>query len=130
MADRQVVRKQTGLQPAVGRIAESGLVEINPPAMEKAVQGSDYFRASTHLDQHYLVALEHRLDQSPVKAGKLRRREYSGPTSILPGGLVEIGETREDLRGFLACAGGTESARSARLLIQTLAAPDLLAGIG
>jgi len=98
--------------------------------MEKAVQGSDYFRASTHLHQHYLVMLEHRMDQSPVKASKLRRREYSGPTSILPGDLVKIGETREYLRSFLACAGNTESARSARLLIQPLAAPDLLAGIG
>jgi hypothetical protein len=74
--------------------------------------------------------LEHRMDQSPVKASKLRRREYSGPTSILPGDLVKIGETREYLRSFLACAGNTESARSARLLIQPLAAPDLLAGIG
>jgi hypothetical protein len=73
--------------------------------------------------------LEDRLDQSPVKASKLRRREYSGPASILPGDLVKIGESREDLRGFPGCAGDTESARSARLLIQLLAAPDLLAGV-
>jgi hypothetical protein len=98
--------------------------------MEKVVQCSDHFRSSTRLNQHYPVMREHHLDQPLVKASKMRRREYSGPASILPGDLVKVGQPREDLRSFLACTGDTDSARSVPPLIQSLAAPDLLAGVG
>src|ERR1700691_4106837 len=103
------MRKQPRLQPGVGRIAESRLVKIPPPGVEEAVQGTDHFCASTHLNQHDLIVIEHRLDQSTVKAGKLRRREYSVPASIMPGDLVKIGHPREDLRSFLTCASDKES---------------------
>jgi hypothetical protein len=83
------MREQSGLEPPIGGIAESGLTEVHPLAVEEAAKATNDFRARPGPGQKNSFTLEAALNQFFVELGEANRIKRAAPPAIAPRRLMQ-----------------------------------------